>query len=943
MYHFIKLTLCSFFFLATLHLAGQSAAAVNKIGDETRRGTTLASLKKAAVNSAIQSDHFSALKYWELAVQADSSIESLSGYADAAFKIQNYEKTDAAFQQIFSKKPTSLSTAQVLNWAEVKYRRRDFAGAEGLYNSVLDKIGATTDEIDAAQGGLENIRWAKDVIQNLDENLKIERLGEAVNSSESEFAPFLVGDTLYFTSFNFELENDNHTPNRKQGKIRTSVTDAAGNQEITTANFNDAKKITAHTAFNRTGNLMFFTVCDYVKSAEIQCGIYMKMRDSSGESAGNWGGAVRLPDAINAPGYTTTEPNVGWDAAGKQEILFFSSDRLGSKGNRDLWYSLILGESGFSDPVNLTLLNTPGDEVSPFYHQKNGALFFSSDGYQSLGGKDIFVSRGWGLKWAAPVHLGFPTNSDHDDAYYFLSNDEKTAYFSSNRAEANDKNEEYCCPDIFKIDLRKPEIIAITFNEETGDTLSETRLVLTETSGSNEEFKFKVAGTVADLPAMLDKKYVLVSSKEGFRSDTISFDTPAEIWPSPLVKKLFLRPDRINLVANIFDKRDSKPLPGATCRFLDLGKVLPGGTLATGRGSSPLLEKTDLDPSGNIYRYGLEFDHRYRVVVMKDGYTVDSVEVTTEGMSTTTTISKKLYLTKGLNLVARAFEANTKLALNGTQIRFFEIPTGRFEKGENLTGNQYNYGLDFEKHYRVVIVKMGYLPDSVDFTTNNGDLANVSFQTLTKDLYLKPLDLAAYLPVILYFDNDEPDKRTTRITTSQTYDETYEKYIPRESAFLSNFLSDMHGTANSSSSQLKIEAFFEQNVKAGYEKLLRFSTVLKAHLDAGGSVKIQITGFASPRANDDYNRNLTSRRIWSVKNHFEKFQNGVLLKYLTDKKLSIEEVPQGEAAARGKNISDVISDEKGSVYSVEASLERRVEIHGVDLKDSKLFKKVREE
>jgi hypothetical protein len=39
-----------------------------------------------------------------------------------------------------------------------------------------------------------------------------------------------------------------------------------------------------------------------------------------------------------------------------------------------------------------------------------------------------------------------------------------------------------------------------------------------------------------------------------------------------------------------------------------------------------------------------------------------------------------------------------------------------------------------------------------------------------------PQTLEDFLPLALYFDNDEPDKRTRRTTTQQSYGGSFEKY-----------------------------------------------------------------------------------------------------------------------------------------------------------------------
>jgi hypothetical protein len=54
------------------------------------------------------------------------------------------------------------------------------------------------------------------------------------------------------------------------------------------------------------------------------------------------------------------------------------------------------------------------------------------------------------------------------------------------------------------------------------------------------------------------------------------------------------------------------------------------------------------------------------------------------------------------------------------------------------------------------------------------------------------------------------------------------------------------------------------------------------------------------------------------------------VKYLNNGRLIVKERPFGERTADTKKVSDKINDKKGSIYSVVASIERRVEIEDVE-------------
>jgi hypothetical protein len=80
-------------------------------------------------------------------------------------------------------------------------------------------------------------------------------------------------------------------------------------------------------------------------------------------------------------------------------------------------------------------------------------------------------------------------------------------------------------------------------------------------------------------------------------------------------------------------------------------------------------------------------------------------------------------------------------------------------------------------------------------------------------------------------------------------------------------------------------------------------------------------------AKSDYNVHLTSRRISSIINYFEEVDGGKFAPYMqtTPVRLKFVEVPMGEFQAK-KDVSDNYYDQRNSVYSKDASLERRIEI-----------------
>ena len=128
------------------------------------------------------------------------------------------------------------------------------------------------------------------------------------------------------------------------------------------------------------------------------------------------------------------------------------------------------------------------------------------------------------------------------------------------------------------------------------------------------------------------------------------------------------------------------------------------------------------------------------------------------------------------------------------------------------------------------------------------------------------------------------------------------------------------------------DSFFDEEVRTGAERLNQLCELLLERLEAGEIWEIQLRGFTSPRAESDYNLYLAKRRIKSVMNELETWQEGSLKKYIDSAQLKINELSLGETTSK-TGISDKITDEKNSIYHPDAARERRVEIvRIIDLK-----------
>jgi outer membrane protein OmpA-like peptidoglycan-associated protein len=179
-------------------------------------------------------------------------------------------------------------------------------------------------------------------------------------------------------------------------------------------------------------------------------------------------------------------------------------------------------------------------------------------------------------------------------------------------------------------------------------------------------------------------------------------------------------------------------------------------------------------------------------------------------------------------------------------------------------------------------------------------------------------------PIKLYFHNDIPNPKSLQTVTSFNYQETYFSYLGLKNEYL---------TKNESiNKEEDINHFFDQEIVSGFNDLNELLYLISEEIKNGSSFKILVKGYASPLASNQYNINLSKRRIHSVFNYIKSYKNGVLAPYLGNR-IVVEEVPFGEEKSE-KETSDDPKNKKKSIYSIEAAHERKIELIGIEINNT---------
>ncbi len=180
-------------------------------------------------------------------------------------------------------------------------------------------------------------------------------------------------------------------------------------------------------SFTSDGRTFYFRSCwDEQGTA---CGIVVSYLEE-----GEWTDPVQLNDYINEPGSDNRQPSI----SSSGDTLFFISDRSGGIGGRDIWMSLKgLEKESWTPAINMgAVINTPENEITPYYSSAFQCLLFASEGHVGYGGYDLYAAKGESFFEPQIYNLGNPFNSALDDTYFNVS--DSIGFLSTNRANNED-------------------------------------------------------------------------------------------------------------------------------------------------------------------------------------------------------------------------------------------------------------------------------------------------------------------------------------------------------------------------------------------------------------------------------------------------------------------------------------------------------------------------
>ncbi|MEZ4980161.1 MAG: hypothetical protein R2769_00950 [Saprospiraceae bacterium] len=241
------------------------------------QGQTRKQYIKAAEESYAQENFYAAVKYYEEVLDFDSTDTDIwYKYAMAVSKLNALSLAEGAFNEVMKMDEKNAYPLANYEMATVKKRMGKYGEAIGYFQKAMRDTSLNAPKIkEECDKEIMSCEWAVEVIANPDTNIEIEHFGEGINTPFSEFGAISKQDDLFYTSYSFVHENDDHNPVRQYNKVLLSKEGQPGQfwEDI-----NSSTRHTAHTTFTKNDSTVFFTYCDYVSEAEIRCQIYTNGR-----------------------------------------------------------------------------------------------------------------------------------------------------------------------------------------------------------------------------------------------------------------------------------------------------------------------------------------------------------------------------------------------------------------------------------------------------------------------------------------------------------------------------------------------------------------------------------------------------------------------------------------------------------------------------------------
>ncbi len=480
--------------------------------------------------------------FYEAYIMLGDLLIKLRRFSEAASNYKSAVRIDSLFY-----KPVFF------NLANSEMMSGDYNNSLVHFNVYLEQEGMSEKNIILAKEYIKNCEFAIKAVKNPVPFNAIS-VGSGINTVDDEYWPSITADgqTMMFT----RQANVNNNPGMlgvaQEDFYISLYSDTCWQKAYNAGPPLNTRHNEGAQSLSSDGNYMYFTACDRSDGLG-SCDIYF-----SAFSNGKWSQPANIKSPVNTERWES-QPSISADG----KTLFFSSSRPGGFGGKDIWYSRLSDKNMWKDPVNLgDLVNTSGDEMSPFIHFDGKTLYFASNGKIGMGGFDLYVTRmNNDSTWSESENLGYPINTYNDEMGLVIESQGKKAYFSTIRNKANGK-------DIFYFNLyesARPNPVSYlkgkVYDKETGKLLRANYELINLSTGkeSVKSMTSENGSFLVCLPSGFN--YGINVSMPGylFYSESFMFEGTHTV-AEPYIKRISLSPIKVGetmQLSNVFYEFDS--------------------------------------------------------------------------------------------------------------------------------------------------------------------------------------------------------------------------------------------------------------------------------------------------------------------------------------------------------------------------------------------------
>jgi len=413
--------------------------------------------EQSASDAYIKGDYYKALMYYKKAVKRDRDNNEIKvRLANCYFHMNNYVEAQKYYDKV---KKEDLFVTDIINNARLLQAMEKYDMAIAMFSKAISQ-GATNPLVKIYE---ESCKWS---MENDDDDYIYDVQLSNIKTDGISFGISYFKDGVVFSK---ALTNDEiKEKSNSKKKIKTIETDERGNR-FTDLYYADQKNgITSDVklfapelvfpfhegacSFTPDFKTIYFSKTEIVrvdkkkaKNKEEKYRAVIKIYTAVFEK-GKWAKITQLPFCKDEFSYAHPSINENGD------MLFFSSNMEGGFGGNDLYVSKKVGGK-WGAPENLgSEINTPGNEIFPFIN-KDGTLYFSSDGHVGYGGYDIYSASYENDHWTNVENMKKTVNTAKDDFAFVINPQDSTECFlSSNRDGDGDQDNIYLVRILPKVD-----------------------------------------------------------------------------------------------------------------------------------------------------------------------------------------------------------------------------------------------------------------------------------------------------------------------------------------------------------------------------------------------------------------------------------------------------------------------------------------------------------